>query len=196
MFCGTGASRRTAQEVLNFIHTVHGTAYSLPTQIKHCWKYVAKQHAVLTAHRKMVVCTYPVPKDIQLLMSRPVTQVVMKYVDPTEALVRLLVCSPLAADRKNLAFFPEDSEYYDDYCTGERMRRIHNVLPAGSAALSGVLFFDEINQDKKGFITGEGAIIVGGFFRKEPRESTYAKASIGTFPGVVFPKVMATINVN
>jgi hypothetical protein len=92
-----------------------------------------------------------------------------------------------------MAFFPEPSAYYDDYCTGERMRRIHNCLPPGTAALTGVLFFDEINQDKKGFATGEGVIIVGGFFRKDARESTYAKASIGTFPGVRFPKVLRVL---
>ena len=190
MFCGNGSSGRTAGEVLKFIHTVNGTLYSLPNNVSRCWQYVEKAHASLTRKPSMVRCTYPVPMAIQLLMSKPVESITMDYVDPTEALVRLLVCSPLAADAANLALFPEESEMLDDYCNGARMRRIHNVLPPGSAALTGILFFDEINQDKKGFTTGEGAIIVGGFFRKEPRESTYAKYNIGTFPGVTFPKVV------
>ena len=189
MFCGNGSSGRTAGEVLKFIHTVNGTLYSLPTNVSRCWQYVEKAHASLTRKPSMVRCSFPVPIEVQLLMSKTVDHIVMDYVDPTEALVRLLVCSPLAADPANLALFPEESEVLDDYCNGARMRRIHNVLPAGSAALTGILFFDEINQDKKGFTTGEGAIIVGGFFRKEPRESTYAKYNIGTFPGVMFPKV-------
>jgi hypothetical protein len=188
-FCGSGASTRTAQAMLNFTHSINGSCYALPATIKQCWKYVARQHAAMTRPRKVVKCTYPVPPSIQLLMTEPMATITMEFVDPTEALVRLLVCSPLAKHRANMAFFPEPSAYYDEFCTGERMKRIHNCLPPGSAALTGVIFFDEINQDKKGFATGEGAIIVGFFFRKDARESTYAKASIGTFPGVRFPKV-------
>jgi hypothetical protein len=94
-----------------------------------------------------------------------------------------------------MAFFPERSEYYDDYCTGARMKRIHEALPAGTAALTGVFFFDEINQDKKGFATSEGCIIVGGFFRREVRESMYAKKSIATFPSVQFPKVRRPLHI-
>jgi hypothetical protein len=46
------------------------------------------------------------------------------------------------------------------------------------------LFFDAINRDKKGFNTGDGAIIVGGFFRKYARESSMSKVSLGTFPNL------------
>ena len=52
------------------------------------------------------------------------------------------------------------------------------------------MFLDELNQDKKGFSTGEGAIIVGGNFRRDARESTSAKASIATFPSVDFHGVI------
>ena len=69
------------------------------------------------------------------------------------------------------------------------MQRIHDTMPVGSAALTAVLFFDEINRDQKGFSSGDGAIVVGGFFKVRVRESTYSKASIGTFPQVSFPKV-------
>jgi hypothetical protein len=54
--------------------------------------------------------------------------------------------------------------------------------------LTSILFFDEIQRDQKGFATGEGIIIVGGFFSKEARESSYAKMSLGTFPKVSFTK--------
>jgi len=29
-----------------------------------------------------------------------------------------------------------------------------------------LLFFDEINRDAKGFVSGDGIIIVGGFFNR------------------------------
>ena len=33
MYCGTGSSRRTAQAVLNVIHTLYGYSYCIPRQI-------------------------------------------------------------------------------------------------------------------------------------------------------------------
>ena len=41
--------------------------------------------------------------------------------------------------------------------------RIYEAIPQGTAALSSVLFFDEINRDSKGFVSADGVIIVGGF---------------------------------
>jgi hypothetical protein len=39
-----------------------------------------------------------------------------------------------------------------------------------------------------GFDTGDGVIIVGGFYNKITRESSYAKLSLGTIPKVKFPE--------
>ena len=108
------------------------------------------------------------------------------FTDPVEACLRLLLLSPLGADARNLAFFPEEGDL-SDYCNGDRLKRIHAALPQGAAALTCTLFFDEINRDEKGFNTGDGAIVVGGFFRARARESTDAKVSFGTFPKVRFP---------
>ncbi len=40
----------------------------------------------------------------------------------------------------------------------------------------------------QGFDTGDGVIIVGGFYTKIARESSYAKISLGTIPKVKFPE--------
>ncbi len=69
------------------------------------------------------------------------------------------------------------------------MKRIFAAIPKNISALSSILFFDEINRDQKGYATGEGAIMVGAFFNKDARNSTYAKASFGTFPKLNIPKV-------
>ena len=61
------------------------------------------------------------------------------------------------------------------------MRRVAAGLPAGTAALGSVLFFDEVNRDQKGFATGDGGIVVGGFVKRQVRESTHAKARFATF---------------
>ena len=98
-------------------------------------------------------------------MSNPQGSVTFSFVNPTDALVRMLMLGPLAANEENLRFFPRtDNDYYADFEDGERLRRIHEELPAGSAALTSFLFFDEINLDQKGYTTGDGIIIMGGFF--------------------------------
>ena len=141
------------------------------------------------APMKQLSCTFPVPADVQTLMSTPENEIRFNFFDPTDMLVRLLACGPLGARAENCAFFPERSDVLFDFCHGARLQRIHDRTPRGAAVLTAVLFFDEINRDQKGFATGDGAIIVGGFFKQRVRESTYAKASLGTFPPVPFPKV-------
>ena len=123
-------------------------------------------------------------------MSYPQGSVTFSFVDPTDALVRMLMLGPLAANEDNLRFFPRrDSSYYADFEDGERLRRIHEELPASSAALTSVLFFDEINLDQKGYTPGDGFLIMGGFFTSKARESLFAKYSLGTIPGLAVPSI-------
>ena len=144
-------------------------------------------HVAMSAPLRRVHDSYPVPPAVQELMCVPVEDVHFEFCDPVDALMRILLLSPLAADPKNLALTPEDGSYYSDYCNGERMERIHAALPPGTRALTGVIFFDECNRDEKGFDTGDGGIVVAGFLRKRARESTHAKKSFATFPKVAFP---------
>ena len=147
-------------------------------------------HARRVLPLRKVTCTTEVPPEVQILLGTPCDEITFTHLDPTEVLVRMLVSGPLAADPANMQVFPRlSSTTYDDYADGERMARIHNALPRGTAALSSILFFDEINRDAKGFVTGDGAIIVGGFFKRHARESTYAKISLGTFPQLGVPHV-------
>ena len=48
-------------------------------------------------------------------MSRPVPSVTFEFIDPTDALIRLLLLSPLAAKEENLSFFPKDGLYFEDF---------------------------------------------------------------------------------
>ena len=146
-------------------------------------------HKKPSAPFKTKVHKFKVPALVQQKMTTPQEEITFEFYDPTDMLVRLLALGPLSAHDENFAFFPEDSPLLHDFCHGARLRRMHDAMPEGSAVLSTVLFFDEINRDQKGYNSGDGAIIVGGFFRQRVRESTYAKCSMGTFPEVGFPKV-------
>ena len=87
---------------------------------------------------------------------------------------------------ENIRLNARTSEFFADLCDGARYARIQATLPVGTSALTSILFFDEIQRDEKGFVSGEGIIIVGGFFTKDARESSYAKVSLGTFPKLGF----------
>jgi hypothetical protein len=83
---------------------------------------------------------------------------------------------------ENLRLHARNSDSLGDLCDGARYARIQATLPVGTSALTSILFFDEIQRDEKCFVSGEGIIIVGGFFSKDARESSYAKVSLRTFP--------------
>ncbi len=88
----------------------------------------------------------------------------------------------------NLRLNARTSEALADLCDGARYARIQATLPVGTSALTSILFFDEIQRDEKGFVSGEGIIIVGGFFTKDAWESSYAKVSLGSFPKLCITK--------
>jgi hypothetical protein len=147
-------------------------------------------HLRLSGPMKRVACTFAVPEVVQKLMTAPLDIVNFTFYDPVDMVVRLVALSPIGARPENLALFPEESKVLHDYCHGARLRRMHDSMPEGAAVLTAVIFFDEINRDAKGFASGDGAIVVAGNFRQRVRESTYAKASIGTFPQMDFPKAI------
>ena len=128
---------------------------------------------------------FPHKKKVQNLMSNPKATVEFTFTDPTDALVRLLLLGPLAADEKNLSFlYREGGTHYADFHDGARMQRICQEMPEGAAPLTSVLFFDEINLDQKGYTTGDGVLLMGGFFTRKARESLFAKYSLGTLPAI------------
>jgi hypothetical protein len=86
-------------------------------------------------------------------MARPKSTVTFTFVDPTDALCRLIMLGSLAAQEKNMSLFPREGLYYEDFVDGDRLRIITEELPAGAAALMSVVFFDEINLDQKGYTT-------------------------------------------
>ena len=132
--------------------------------------------------------SYNVPDNIQVMMSQPTSALQFRFLNPVAALMRLLTRGPLSGDPDNLSLFPREHPYYEDFCDGEKLKRIYSALPAGTAALTSILFFDSINCDTKGFSKGDGIILVGTFFNKHARESSLAKVSLGAFPPIHIAK--------
>ena len=148
-------------------------------------------HEAASGPIRKVTTSYPVPAEIQALMECPIPTCSFTFTDPVEACLRLLLLSPLGADAKNLAFFPEEGDL-EDYCNGDRLRRIHASLPQGAAALTCTLFFDEINRDEKGFNTGDGAVVVGFFVEPEQESQRIQRCPSGPFQRCVFRPATGT----
>jgi hypothetical protein len=77
----------------------------------------------------------------------------------------------IIGDPNNLRLNAVEGDVFEDLCDGDRYARIQASLPKGCSPLTSILFFDEIQRDAKGFVSGEGIIIVGGVFSKQARES-------------------------
>ncbi len=50
----------------------------------------------MTDNVKRVQHSFPVPREVKKYMANPVDEILFTFIDPTDALVRLLVMSPLA----------------------------------------------------------------------------------------------------
>ena len=74
--------------------------------------------------------------------------VTFEYKDPIVALVSMLHFNPLAADWENLCFTYEPSDVYDDFCNGDRVRRIQESIPEGTAELNAVMFSTASSKTK------------------------------------------------
>jgi hypothetical protein len=58
----------------------------------------------MTDNVKRVQHSFPVPRDVKKYMANPVDEILFTFIDPTDALVRLLVMSPLAGCRAQKIF--------------------------------------------------------------------------------------------
>ena len=67
---------------------------------------------------------FAVPDVVKQYMSKVTSEIIFEFFDPTDALCILATMSPLAADTNNLQLFARDSDWYEDFCDGERMHRV------------------------------------------------------------------------
>ena len=155
--------------------------------------FTLQLHTHMFGEAQWHTATFSVPDNVKALMAQPCSELTFRFLDPVCALLRLLTRGPLSANMDNIALYPRNHPYYEDFCDGEKLKRIYNALPEGTAALTSVLFFDSINRDVKGFSKGDGIILVGGFFKKHARESSLAKVSLGSFPPIHIAKTNTTL---
>ena len=189
MTSGVGVSSTKINKLLKFWNKKNGPG-TLPETEAKCWQIIEDAHVRMTAQLQKRSVTVEIPLAVQELLSERIPTITWEFWNPCDLLVRMLTMGPLSAIPSAFALNPVECGYLDDFCHGDKMKRISAALPRDTSVLSSILFFDSLYLDKKGYTSGEGAIVVGAFFTREARNSTYAKASFGTFPQLNVPKVL------
>ena len=83
------------------------------------------QNLPTTGPRSMLEATFTIPVDVRMHMHDPFQETcTFRYANPVHALVNMLHFNPLAEDWDNLCFGYEPQPFYDDFCNGDRVRRI------------------------------------------------------------------------
>jgi hypothetical protein len=188
---GDPLSYNRQQVLLANARVMGGDALLLHPNIHHHWSYVAAAHELLTQSRGLRQTSFPIPTAVQQLLGLDApTSVPFQCEDIVLTLVRLLLLNPFNKE-ENVQLLYEDSDFYDDYCNGDRWKRVLAACSKGSLALFFTLFIDGLQQDKGGFVTAKGCVLTMANFRWFLRDASCAKAGICVFPDVNVPKSYA-----
>jgi hypothetical protein len=126
--------------------------------------------------------------EVQALLGPdPLSVVAFNCEDVMLTIIRLLVLNPFN-DKENVMLDYEESGFYNDYCTGERWKRVIADLKEGRYALFFTLFIDGLQQDKGGFVSAKGCVLTMANFRWYLRGASSSKTGICVFPDVIVPK--------
>jgi hypothetical protein len=146
---GVGMSEATTNKMLGLWIRKNGPG-SLPATEQKCWEVIERAHERMTGNLQRRTVTVEIPPKVQALLYEGLESITWKFWNPCELLIRMLTMGPLSAEQSALALFPVESEYLEDFCHGDKMKRIFEAIPKHTCALSSILFFDEINRDQKG----------------------------------------------
>ena len=75
-------------------------------------------HASMFGSITVRTAEFPVPEDVQALMSVRTPLLTFKFLDPVECLMRLMTTGPLSADMGNMAFTPRLNHDWYANCSG------------------------------------------------------------------------------
>ena len=147
---GYGVSRTFSEGMLAYAKDSGGRNFHLPDTWKTCVDHTKKLIEDLEGKRKTFEMEVPIPQDVRDLLADPSQETVhFEFECPVTELVRVAMFSKTCKSWANVALtYEENDGYLDDFCNGERYKRIAGVLSPGSAILGAVLATDGICLDK------------------------------------------------
>jgi hypothetical protein len=139
MSSGMGTSTNKMEGMLDFMHLMNPNC-TMPKSVDKFWEVIENAHARMIAPLKRRSVTVPIPENVQALLFEPMESITWNFWNPCEILIRMVTMGPLSSKPNAFALFPLESNHLDDFCHGEKMKRILESLPKDTSALSAILF--------------------------------------------------------
>ena len=148
--CGYGVSRAFSVGMLKYAKESGGANLHLPDSWGRCVEDTTALIERLEGPRKTYTLDVEIPMDVRELLADPSqTHIGFEFECPITELIRVAMFSRTCKSWENVAFTYEDNKgYLDDFCNGDRYKRIAADISPGSAILGAVLATDGICLDK------------------------------------------------
>jgi len=147
---GYGVSRNFSEGMLEYCKESGGRNFHLPDSWKRCVRDTTKLIESLEGPRKTFSLDIAIPQNVRDMLADPSQEcITFEFECPIQEMIRVAMFTKTCKNWQNVALSYEDNEgYLDDFCNGERYKRIAADLSPGGAILGAVLATDGICLDK------------------------------------------------
>ena len=147
---GYGVSRHFSEGMLECCKASGGKNLHLPDSWRRCMELTTELIETLEGARKTFTLDVEIPDNVRAMLADPSqTHIEFEFECPITELIRVAMFSKTCKSWKNVALSYEDNKgYLDDFCNGDRYKRIAADMSPGSAILGAVLATDGICMDK------------------------------------------------
>jgi hypothetical protein len=147
---GYGVSRAFSVGILEYCKEAGGKNNLLPQSWGRCVEETTKLIEALEGKRKTFTLDVEIPDNVRALLADPgQSHVAFEFECPVTEMIRVAMFSRTCKNWKNVAFTYEDNNgFLDDFCNGDRYKRIAASISNGGAILGAILATDGICLDK------------------------------------------------
>ena len=147
---GYGVSRAFSVGMLKYCKEAGGQNVFLPDSWGRCVQETTELIEQLEGKRKTFTLDVAIPENVRELLADPSqTHIGFEFECPITEMIRVAMFSKTCKSWDNVALSYESNEgYLDDFCNGDRYKRISKDLSPGGAILGAILATDGICLDK------------------------------------------------
>jgi hypothetical protein len=147
---GYGVSRAFSVGMLEYSKQSGGANMLLPNSWIRCVEDTTKLIERLEGRRKTFTLDVAIPENVRELLADPSqTHIGFEFECPITEMMKVAMFSKTCKDWDNVALSYEDNDgHLDDFCNGDRYKRISQAISPGGAILGCVLATDGICLDK------------------------------------------------
>jgi hypothetical protein len=147
---GYGVSRAFSVGMLQFCKEAGGKNMHLPDSWNKCVEFSTELIERLEGKRKTFTLDVPIPANVREMLADPgQSHIAFEFECPVTEMIRIAMFSKTCQSWDNVALSYEDNDgHLDDFCNGDRYKRIASTLSPGGAILGCVLATDGICLDK------------------------------------------------